>query len=303
MTRIGVGIWAVAVFWAALACANVEDLRRSASGLADARAKTIATFSSDNVMETRLFIISDPALRAAAHWDDSGERIFPPTAAVLTPAEDAAETHLTALALLYSGTQDSPWALNTANPEVAYYCNYALLTCLVLDVAALAEELPAQADALYAALHTPITPDLSFWPILSVFAAIAFVAALATLPRLAGFPRQSTPKPTAQTGVPDPDTFDISDITVSPRRLMASKGGNRVDLSPRDVALLDHLHRHRGQVCSRDALYDAGWGRQFMPNSRALDQHMITLRRKLKTSNIATDLIETVRGAGYRLKD
>lgn len=52
---------------------------------------------------------------------------------------------------------------------------------------------------------------------------------------------------------------------------------------------------------TKDELYDVGWGRDYMPNSRALDQHMINLRRKLDPNQSLPVVIETVRGVGYRL--
>ena len=61
------------------------------------------------------------------------------------------------------------------------------------------------------------------------------------------------------------------------------------------------LEERDGSVVTKDELYDAGWGRDFMPNSRALDQHMINLRRKLDPDKTRPVLIETVHGIGYRL--
>lgn len=56
---------------------------------------------------------------------------------------------------------------------------------------------------------------------------------------------------------------------------------------------------HPGEVLSRDDLLDAVWGKDYIPASRTLDQHIVQIRRKL---GAAGALIETVRGAGYRLR-
>jgi len=54
------------------------------------------------------------------------------------------------------------------------------------------------------------------------------------------------------------------------------------------------------EVISKDQLYSAGWGRDFMPNSRALEQHIMVLRRKLDPDKKRQVLIETIHGQGYK---
>ena len=56
---------------------------------------------------------------------------------------------------------------------------------------------------------------------------------------------------------------------------------------------------HPGEVLSRDALLDKVWGVNYAGGTRTLDQHIVQVRRKLGKSG---DLIETVRGVGYRLR-
>ena len=74
--------------------------------------------------------------------------------------------------------------------------------------------------------------------------------------------------------------------------------GNRVDLSPREFAMLECFLRHQGQVLTRDQLLDHAWphGVEVLPGS--VDAYVYFLRRKL---GAAGRLIETVRGTGYRM--
>jgi hypothetical protein len=90
-------------------------------------------------------------------------------------------------------------------------------------------------------------------------------------------------------------------FSLSRQRHSAIRGTLEVPLSPRDLKLLEFLDAKDGAVATKDELYDAGWGRDFMPNSRALDQHIINLRRKLDPDKSRPVLIETVHGVGYRL--
>jgi DNA-binding response OmpR family regulator len=68
-----------------------------------------------------------------------------------------------------------------------------------------------------------------------------------------------------------------------------------VDLTAREFALLETLMRHKGQVLSQVQLMDRVWGYDFEPGSNVVEVYVGYLRRKLRR-----DLIETVRGAGYR---
>ena len=69
-----------------------------------------------------------------------------------------------------------------------------------------------------------------------------------------------------------------------------------IDLSAREFALAEVFLTHPGQVLSREQLLSRVWGYDFDPGSNVVDVYVRYLRRKL-----GSDLIETVRGMGYRL--
>ncbi|MGI5939786.1 MAG: response regulator transcription factor [Thermoleophilia bacterium] len=75
-------------------------------------------------------------------------------------------------------------------------------------------------------------------------------------------------------------------------------GDKRVDLSAREFMLTEFFMRHPNQVLSREQLLDHVWGYGFDPGSNVVDVSVSGLRRKL-----GKDLIQTVRGMGYRLTD
>lgn len=74
-----------------------------------------------------------------------------------------------------------------------------------------------------------------------------------------------------------------------------------VQLSPRVYRLLLLLFLRRGETVDRHDLYNAGWGYQYLPNSRALDQMIVGLRTKLRQAVSHGIRISSVRGVGYRL--
>jgi two-component system OmpR family response regulator len=74
-----------------------------------------------------------------------------------------------------------------------------------------------------------------------------------------------------------------------------------VPLQPREVRLLEELMRHPGRIVTRTMLLERVWGFHFDPQTNLVETHMSRLRTKLALGG-AKDMIETVRGSGYRLK-
>jgi two-component system OmpR family response regulator len=76
--------------------------------------------------------------------------------------------------------------------------------------------------------------------------------------------------------------------------------GHEIDLLPREFALLEHLLRRKGRVQTRTMLLEAVWDISFDPMTNVVETHVSRLRAKVDKP-FETDLIETVRGAGYRI--
>lgn len=86
------------------------------------------------------------------------------------------------------------------------------------------------------------------------------------------------------------------DICLDVLRREVTAGGRRVYLSAREFALLQAFVGHPGQTLSRQELLSMAWGMDFDPRTNLVDVYVGYLRRKL-----GEPVIETVRGAGYRL--
>jgi len=76
--------------------------------------------------------------------------------------------------------------------------------------------------------------------------------------------------------------------------------GKEVDLTAKEFELLAHLMSRPGRALTRDQLLDAVWGSEISVTTRTIDTHLKRLREKLGS---AGDLIETVRGIGYRFAE
>jgi DNA-binding response OmpR family regulator len=97
-------------------------------------------------------------------------------------------------------------------------------------------------------------------------------------------------------------SFSMKDLIVYPRELRAEREGEEIQLSPREIAILELLHDRAGEVVNRDALLDQCWGINYFPESRTLDQHIAKLRKRIEWDPENPTIIETVRGAGYRYR-
>ncbi|MTV27848.1 response regulator transcription factor [Nitriliruptoraceae bacterium ZYF776] len=91
--------------------------------------------------------------------------------------------------------------------------------------------------------------------------------------------------------------LDGGDVSLDLRSRTAAIDGREVSLTAREFALLETFLRHPGQVLSQVQLMDRVWGYDFDPGSNVVEVYVGYLRRKLRS-----DVIETVRGAGYRLR-
>jgi len=62
------------------------------------------------------------------------------------------------------------------------------------------------------------------------------------------------------------------------------------------------LYENAGTPVNRDTFLDRCWGMEYYPESRTLDQHMANLRKLIERDSSKPEIIETVRGAGYRYR-
>ncbi|HEX3428327.1 MAG TPA: response regulator transcription factor [Candidatus Limnocylindrales bacterium] len=93
----------------------------------------------------------------------------------------------------------------------------------------------------------------------------------------------------------------LGDLELDPAAREVHRGGKRIRLTSKEFALLEVLARHPGQVFAQDRLIDAVWDADFSAESNVVEVYIRSLRRKIDGGR-RDGLIETVRGAGYRLR-
>ena len=101
---------------------------------------------------------------------------------------------------------------------------------------------------------------------------------------------------------PQQDVLRVSDLEVDLVRHRATRSGNRLELRPKEFALLALLARRTGEVLSRTLIAEQVWDMNFDSDSNVVDVHVRRLRKELDDP-FERKLIHTVWGAGYVLED
>jgi len=96
--------------------------------------------------------------------------------------------------------------------------------------------------------------------------------------------------------------YAVGDLSLDRLSHKVTRGGEPIQLQPREFRLLEYLMRHAGQVVTRTMLLENVWDYHFDPQTNVIDVHISRLRSKIDKS-FAKPLLHTVRGAGYMIRD
>jgi two-component system OmpR family response regulator len=98
-----------------------------------------------------------------------------------------------------------------------------------------------------------------------------------------------------------PAVLEVGDLRLDPATRRVSRSGEEIELSAKEFALLEAFMRRPGEVLSRLALLEAAWDMNYENRSNIVDVYVRYLRQKVDRP-FGQRSIETVRGAGYRLR-
>jgi two-component system OmpR family response regulator len=102
-------------------------------------------------------------------------------------------------------------------------------------------------------------------------------------------------------GVERPSIVEVGSLSLDPASRELRRDGTLIPLSAKEFALLEALMRHAGEVLSRYQLLERAWDREYDNRSNVVDVYISYLRDKIDRP-FGAHAIETVRGAGYRLR-
>ena len=102
-------------------------------------------------------------------------------------------------------------------------------------------------------------------------------------------------------GTPEPTTLVQEDLALNLATREVTRAGKKIDLQPREFALLEYLLRNAGKVVSRTMIMEHVWDYNFDPQTNVVEARICRLRDKVDKDS-TLKLIHTIRGAGYVLR-
>lgn len=121
------------------------------------------------------------------------------------------------------------------------------------------------------------------------------------LARIQAVLRRSKRNNGQQNNKPDvPESFQFGDAIIDTKKYRLTRKNKNVDLSEREILLLQFFNIHPNEVLNRDRLLNAVWGIDYYGTTRTLDQHIAQLRKKIEKDPSNPCLIKTVHRIGYR---
>ncbi len=100
---------------------------------------------------------------------------------------------------------------------------------------------------------------------------------------------------------PEPTRLTVADLTLDLLAREVHRGGQKIDLQPREFALLEYLMRNSPRVVTKTMILEQIWGYSFDPQTNVVDVLVHRLRAKID-KDFPLKLIHTLRGMGYTLK-
>jgi two-component system OmpR family response regulator len=103
-------------------------------------------------------------------------------------------------------------------------------------------------------------------------------------------------------GVSEETVYRLGDLELDRLSHKVTRAGEEIVLQPREFRLLEYLMQHAGKVVTRTMLLEHVWDYHFDPQTNVIDVHVSRLRAKIDR-DFETPLLQTIRGAGYMLRD
>lgn len=237
----------------------------------------------------RFKIANSSIVKAAVLWDKEGNVLFPIKNELTYVSDDLILRDISRFNLLLETASPVTWEKRDASNLILHYCQKNIEPiCIVIDSTELSDRFDVSNEKLLGILLGSPSPTLSsnMLFLLLLFIGICFLFLFYRM--------------RIKSTIVDTESFTLGDLVVKPKQQIGIRDSLTITLTNRDIKLLTFIALHPSEVLSKDQLYCAGWGREFLPNSRALEQHIMVLRRKLDPDKKRKPLIETVHGHGYK---
>jgi hypothetical protein len=246
--------------------------------------------AEENISVIRFKIATSRIVKAVVLWDKEGNILFPIKGGLPYVSDDLILRDISRFDLLLAVANPVKWEQRDTKAFIFHYCRKNVSSsCLIIDGIELSEQLDVKPEEFSNAVLGNSTLSIKNYLIPS------FILLILICLFYIFYQKRIPIKEVVDTGY-----FTLGDLTVKPKQQIGIRDSLTISLTSRDIKLLTYMASHSSEVMSKDQLYSAGWGRDFLPNSRALEQHIMVLRRKLDPDKTRQVLIETIHGQGYK---
>lgn len=91
-------------------------------------------------------------------------------------------------------------------------------------------------------------------------------------------------------------------VNLSENRIVDQRSGEEIILTGKQYQIFMHFLRHPNQILTKEQIYEAVWGEPYIEGDKTLMVHIRYLREKIEKNPSSPEIIETIRGIGYRVK-
>ncbi|GAA3400411.1 response regulator transcription factor [Paenibacillus hodogayensis] len=103
-------------------------------------------------------------------------------------------------------------------------------------------------------------------------------------------------------GLEETLTIKHLDVRMSDKTIVRRDTGEPVDLTGKQYHIFHYFLRHLGQILTKEQIYEAVWGEPYLEGDKTVMVHIRYLREKLELDPAVPEVIETIRGIGYRVR-
>lgn len=242
----------------------------------------------EELSQVRFGISATHEIEAVLIWTAEGRLLFPQINGVRHYSEDSYLNSERYLFKAASQTSSSAWIRFDTSPHHFNYCrSNPTPHCFLVSVGALNTKLGVSEGRVESELfgHGQ-SLEFSAW---TLFLALAFFIAHGLYGKKV-------------TRHQDQQHFAFANILIDPKTLSVLNQNQQLLITQRDLKILQYFVERPNEVISKKTLYAAVWQQRYTPGSRALDQHIQVLRRKLSLDSKSAQTIETIHGVGYRYR-
>lgn len=102
--------------------------------------------------------------------------------------------------------------------------------------------------------------------------------------------------------VTEDELVRIRDLVIDPKHLRVHVGGTSISLTAKEMQLLLYMVKHPNRTLTSDQLYYGVWGADSMGDTRTIQVHISSIRRKIEANPAVPEYILNIRGIGYKLQ-